>query len=109
MALGTFTMTGKTGNDFEFVAYPWDEDIKPIGAVYVITKCTPEPGGHLHYSPIYVGQTHDLSTHFDNHDKTDCLARYGANCVCVLAVNDARLRAEVVSEIRKQYNLICND
>lgn len=61
MALGTFTMTGETGDNFEFVAYRWDEDFEPIGAVYIITKCIPELRGHLHCSPIYVGQTHDLS------------------------------------------------
>lgn len=52
--LGTLIITDKKGHDFEFAAYSWNEVFRPVGAVYVITKCIPELGGHPHHSLLYV-------------------------------------------------------
>ena len=107
-AIGTMTVTGVSGEAYEFSAYPWGTVFKPLGAVYVITKRTIKPDGSADYSPIYVGYTGDLSACFDNHRKADCFERYGANCICVLGVEDEQLRSKIRLDIMGQYNPICN-
>lgn len=107
--IGIVTIAGGSGEELEFLAYSWDADFAPVGAVYMITKCISKPDGSLQHEPIYVGQTNDLSTHFDSHYKTECLARYGGNCVCVLTIGDEELRLQVASDITGAYQPVCND
>ena len=108
-AIGSLTFQGISGNAYEFVAYPWDADFETISAVYVITKFVVQPGESPYYTPIYVGQTDNLSNHFDSHPKTECIARYGANCVCILPIEDNQYRSQVESQIKANYKLVCND
>ena len=78
-------------------------------AVYVITKSTIKVGGSADHSLIYVGHTDDLSTCLDNHHKAHCFERHGANCICVLSVEDEQLRSTLVSEVAVGCDLVCND
>ena len=113
-AIGTMNVTVGSNTvasevPYVFSVYPWGTLFKPVGAVYVITKSTIKLGGSADHSLIYVGYTDDLSTCFDNHHKTDCFERYGANCICVLGVEDEQLRSRLVSEVADGCDPVCND
>lgn len=107
-AIGTMTATVAPEEVYEFSAYPWGTVFKPLGAVYVITKRTVKSDGSTYYSPIYVGYTDDLSTCFDNHDRAYCFEKYGANCICVLGVEDEQLRSKLLSEVAARCDPVCN-
>lgn len=108
-AIGTMTVTMASEEAYKFSVYPWDTVFNPVGAIYVITKCTIKPDGNADHLPIYVGYTDDLSACFGNHHRADCFKRHGANCVCVLGIEDEQLRSKIKLYITGQYNPVCND
>ncbi len=71
------TATGKSGTTYTFTVYDLATTFRPIGGVYLFLK---------NRNPVYVGQTGDLSTRFDNHHKASEITRNGASCIAVLVV-----------------------
>jgi hypothetical protein len=108
-AIGTMTVTVASEEVYRFSAYPWGTVFKPLGAVYIVTKRTINLDGSDDYLLIYVGYTDDLSACLDSHRKTDCFEEYGANCICVLGLEQEQLRSRIVSKIEARCKPACND
>jgi predicted GIY-YIG superfamily endonuclease len=106
---GTVTFIGKSRKTYTFTAYSWDQEFKAVGAVYVITKRSPKSGGGMDHEPVYIGQTNDLSTRFDNHHKALCFKQKGANSKCVMVEETEKTRLAVESDLIDNYNAPCND
>ncbi|MHC1622985.1 MAG: GIY-YIG nuclease family protein [Candidatus Methanospirareceae archaeon] len=107
--LGTITFTGASGTDYEFNVYLWDISFKKDhGAVYIVTKRTQKSdGGHFH-TIIYVGQTGDLSTRFNDHHKQECFDSNNKNCVCVYGEQDEDACLEIEQDLIDNYDPPCN-
>jgi hypothetical protein len=107
--LSTITFTGASGTDYKFNVYPWDTNFEEdYGAVYFVTERRRKPDGGYSHTRIYIGQTEDLSTRFDNHHKQDCFDEHNANCVCVHEEQDEDTRIEVEKDLINKYHPPCN-
>lgn len=107
---GTITFTGASGKKYEFTAYAWDTQFKKgFGAVYFITKRRQNTDGGYSHMRIYVGQTDDLSTRFDNHHKENCFRRNNANCKCIFGEQNEDKRLAIENDLLRNYNPTCND
>ena len=102
--LGTFTLTGQSGQQYQFDAFPWDTEFEATGAVYYVSKRT-DAGDH---TSIYVGQTGDISERFDNHHKADCFRRHGRNCISGHVDSSETSRLAKEDDLIKALNPPCN-
>jgi hypothetical protein len=107
--IGTATAKGKSGKSYEFNVYPIDQAFKGIGAVYVVARQYKNTDGEDAYQAIYVGQTDDLSTRFNNHHKSDCFAKHKANCICTHVDDDEDSRLAKEGDLIKGLDPPCND
>ena len=107
--LGTVTFTGASGSKYEFNAYAFGTTFKEnYGAVYFVTnRHKNDDGGYTHKS-IYVGQTQDLSTRFDDHHKQNCFDQKNANCLCIHGEQNEDNRLHIESDLIDNYNPPCN-
>ena len=107
--VGTLTLKGATGQTYDFSVYTYDTESKAVGAVYLITRREREPDGGYNHTAIYIGETGDLSTRFDDHHKESCFTQNNANCNCIHldANEDSRLKKE--ADLIANYNPPCND
>lgn len=106
--LRTIVFTGASGARYQFDIYSWDTEFNAVGAVYFITRRTVSRGKSSHQR-IYVGETGDLSTRFDNHHKVDCFEEYQANCKCIHRDGNKRSRLAKEEDLIENYNPPCND
>jgi hypothetical protein len=96
---------GSSGNRYKYWIYPIDTSFKSVPGNYIFAKET-RPGTH---TPIYAGETSDLSERFDNHHKMLCIKRNGATHIHVHKsdISASTRRAEEADIIRK-WNPTCN-
>ena len=107
--LGTITFTGSSGTEYEFNVYSWGTNFKKdFGAVYFVTKRSKKSDSGYSHTRIYIGQTEDMSTRFDNHHKQECFGEYDANCICVCGEQDEDKRLEIEKDLIDNYNPPCN-
>ena len=83
--LGTITLKGQSGADYEFDVYTWGADFNNVGAVYYISNRYVDSDSGWTHTDIYIGQTGDLSDRFDNHHKAQCFVDY--DDIYLLALN----------------------
>lgn len=96
--------TGKSGKEYEY-------HIRPIG-----TKFKKEPGNYVfakvqnrQWTPVYIGQTSDLSERFDFHHKADCINRQGATHVHAhLSNKNESVRISEENDLITNYSPPCN-
>jgi hypothetical protein len=107
--IGTMSVQGKSGTVYAFGPYSIGTDFKALGAVYVITKRTAKLGGSGSHKYLYVDETGDLSTRFNDHHKQECFDEHGANCIGIHldGSDDSRLSKE--SDILNAHDWPCND
>ena len=67
--LDSVSFKGKSGREYSFRVYVWENEFKPLAAVYVVTERVAEPDSNPNYKPVFVGTTDDLSQVFNNHEK----------------------------------------
>ena len=106
--IATLTVSGKSGNKYDFDVYSFNTSFKAIGAVYLITERTKKSDGGGSHSYIYVGETDDLSTRFNSHHKAACFTRQNANCKCIFAEESENKRLSIESDILDNDNFPCN-
>lgn len=108
--LGTIAFTGASGATYDFDVYPWGTGFKKdYGAVYFVTKRGKNAEGGYSHTRIYLGETEDLSTRFDNHHKQDCFDRNEANCICIHGEQDESARLRIEKDLIDKYHPPCND
>ena len=101
-------LTGASGKKYTFYVYPMSAEFKQVGGVYAFTLATPKTGGGNTHSILYVGQTGDLSSRFDDHHKEDCFVRRGANRHCAMVVENEETRLAIERDLIDSYNPPCN-
>lgn len=106
--IGTITLTGASGSKYTFNVYPYDTEFKELAAVYYISKRTGKSDGNGTHTHIYVGQTEDLSTRFDDHHDESCFKRNGANCKSILAESSKKIRLEIEADLVANLTTTCN-
>jgi len=106
--LATFTRTGISGKKYNFNVYSKDTEFNEIGAVYFITRRAKNVEGEFRHTPIYIGQTGDLSVRFDNHHRLDCFKRHNWNCICVHRDDNESSRLKKESDLIDAYDPPCN-
>jgi len=106
--IGVATFTGQSGTKYDFNIYPMGTTFKEIGAVYAVTKRYKNSKGGYSHDIIYIGETGDLSTRFDDHHKADCFVEYEANCACVHRDDDEESRLSKEDDLVKKQNPHCN-
>ena len=100
---------GKSGEKYRFNVYPMGQAFKAVGAVYAVTRRSKNSSGLYSHEIIYVGETGDLSTRFDDHHKADCFAQHNANCICTHGDEDEESRLAKEDDLIRQQNPPCND
>lgn len=101
----TVTLKGKSGNTYNFDVYPWGTSFKPLGAVYVVLKKL----SNGNFDLIYIGQTEDLSTRFDDHHKQSCFDRNGKTHIGIHLESSEKRRLAIEADLLANYNTPCND
>ncbi len=97
---------GKSGKTYAYLVYEFGTTFKQSPGNYIFAKET-EPNA---LTPIYIGQTGDLSERFDNHHKMPCIRREGATYICVHASSEnEETRQAEESDLIEQWNPVCND
>lgn len=106
MADRTIDWGGKSGKAYRHWIYDIGTQLKKAAGNYVFARET-TPGK---LSPIYVGQTGDLSERFDNHHKMPCIRRSGATHITAHTIDagEAARRAEE-TDIIERWDPPCND
>lgn len=107
--IGTLILQGKSGEEYAFEIYPTGQEFYAVGAVYAVTRQYVNEKGTYTHHVIYIGQTEDLSTRFDNHHKADCFKEHEANRICTHRDDDDDSRLAKEDDLIKQYNPDCND
>lgn len=107
--ISTLTLRGKSGNQYEFEVWPINQNFNAVAAVYAVTRRYQKSGGGYGHKVIYIGETSDLSTRFDNHHKADCFSEHNANCICTHQDNDEDSRRAKEADLIASYNPPCND
>lgn len=111
----TITIKGMSGTNYIFNVYGFTrfsdlkDAFKRIPALYAFTRRFPTSAISYTHDLVYVGETEDLSTRFDNHHKQECIVRSNANCICIhsfYGTKTSRLAAE--TDILNAFNLPCN-
>lgn len=106
--LGTLTLIGESGQEYQFDVYPIDTSFNSLGAVYYISKRDRKSDGKGSHTKIYIGQTGDLSERFDNHHKADCFTSHSANCISILLESNESNRFKIETDLVRAYNPPCN-
>lgn len=106
--LSDLTLTGKSGKVYDFEVWPINQAFNAVAAVYAITRRYPKSEGVYNHDVIYIGQTDDLSTRFNNHHKADCFAKHNANCICTHRDDNEDSRLAKEADLIANYNPTCN-
>lgn len=75
-------------------------------AVYAVTRRFPAEGEDWHQI-IYIGETGDVSTRFEDHHKRDCFVQWYANCICIHLDDDAESRLKKEDDLVREQSPLC--
>ena len=99
----TIIFSGISGTKYEYIAYPIDSNFKPLPANYIFAKRS-----DFGFHPIYIGETSDLSTRFDNHHKLPLAELHGAAHTLVHINATPHLRLSEERDLIDYYKPVCN-
>lgn len=105
--LGAANFQGQSGHNYDFDVYPMGHQFTCSAAVYAVTHRFPFEGEDCH-KIIYIGETGDLSTEFENHHKRDCFVQWNANCICTHLDDDEESRLTKKDDLVKQQSPPCS-
>ena len=100
----TIKWLGASGAEYTYWIYPLGKTFTGPGN-YIFAKET-RPG---YYAVIYVGETGDLSSRFNDHHRQECISKNGATHFHVhRGSDDGQVRRNEETDIRNQWNPPCN-
>jgi len=70
----TIKWPGQFGTEYTYWIYPIETNFSEVPGNYIFAKET----SPSKWSPVYIGQTKNLSDRLSNHEKEDCAKRNGA-------------------------------
>ena len=97
------------GMNYSFDVYSSDTQFDDVSAVYIFTKRTVNSNGKMTYEALYIGESGELGTRIENHDKWDCVNKSGCNCICVHYVEGSHNRLNIEQAFRNEHETPCND
>jgi hypothetical protein len=95
--LGVLTISGKSGTQYKFDAYPLNTVWTPMSAVYVITHRDVHCEAPTEHVFVHLGQVQNLQTLPPPPREWTGLHR--ANCVCILEEKLESHRKQIVADI----------
>lgn len=101
----TINWPGKSGKTYKYEIYPINTTFKAEAGNYIFAKETQSN----QWTPIYIGETEDLSTRFDNHHKMDCIERQKATHIHAHLNSDKDARLTEEADLIAKWNPPCND
>lgn len=111
----TITIKGMSGTNYIFNVYGFTkfsdlmDAFKSIPAIYAFTRRFSNNFMSYTHDLLYVGETEDLSTRFDNHHKQDCIVRCSANCICIHSFQGTQTeRRAAEADILNAFDFPCN-
>lgn len=90
---------GDSGKGYNFTAYTTNTSFKDVGAVYIFTKRRLDADGTYKYRFLYVGETGELGTRIDNHEKRDCVNRYDCDSICIHLEENSSKRLSIEDDL----------
>lgn len=111
----TTNLTTNTGTVYKFRLWLFDDfdDIKQTfkgSGLYLFTKRYKANTGYRH-KYLYLGETGDFYTRYDNHHKEEDIKNNDANCIGFYSMpnstEEERLKTE--KELLNSYDFTCND
>lgn len=102
----TIQWEGQTGRRYRYWIYYIGTSFKKVPGNYIFAKQNvPLPD----FSPIYIGETEDLSERFENHPKMPCIKRNGATHIHVHINRDGKtFRKAEEGDLIERWNSPCN-
>ncbi len=102
----TILWDGKSGKEYEFWIYEIGYPMASVPCNYCFAKET-EP--HK-WSPIYFGETGDISERFDYHQKIDRILQHGATHIHAhISGEDREVRRVEEADLVAKWKPPCND
>jgi hypothetical protein len=101
----TILWEGASGEKYKYWIHPIGRTLKVAPGNYIFAKET-KPN---FFRPIYIGETGDLSTRFDDHHKESCIKREGATHIHVHTSSDNKdVRKAEETDLMNKWNPPCN-
>ncbi len=107
--ISNITLTGTSGQTYEFAVYPLDSKFVPVGVVYYISERTMTESDKGSHTSLYIGQSGDISTCFEEHHQQDCFTAIGANSIGLHVDSSEQSRREKVRDLVNALQPPCND
>jgi hypothetical protein len=95
--MDTVKWPGRSGNTYTYYVYEIGANLKAEGGNYIFAKSVSGK-----WSPVYIGQTKDLSERFDDHHKASCIRGERATHL------HAHLNARKDDRLSEESDLIAN-
>lgn len=110
MRQGSIFFSGKSGEKYHFQVWPMETRFKPVAAVYLVTKRAYDNNSYRRacHDAIYIGQTEDLSGALAAGAQLERFKKFGANCICVLALADEARRIAIEQDLLDAHSTHCN-
>lgn len=102
----TVMWPGDTGLCYRYEIYPLGATLAARPGNYIFAKeLTPH-----NWTPVFVGETDDMSLRFDTHPRRECIARNGATHIHA-HINDGgdEARRDEKCAIWRRFNPPCNE
>lgn len=111
----TTTLKSSTGKEYVFQLYSFDDfnDLKGFfdedPALYLFTRRYID-GGTYHHVYIYLGETCNLNSRFNDHHKEKCIRRNNANCIGVYRFGGTeKVRKDSENDLLDANRFPCNE
>lgn len=107
--LGTIDFAGESGKMYTFNVYTINNnEFKPKGGVFVITKRSEKEDGKAVHKKLFIGEAEDFTVAYENHPRKDCFESEGANCVCTFWEDSHEMREKIITDLVDNYHPPCN-
>lgn len=103
--VATIHWAGISGKTYQYWIYPIGTDLSETPGNYVFAKeISPN-----RWTPVYIGETADLSERFDNHHKMPCIKRNGATHIHAHKSPENRtVRLAEETDLVNKWHPVCN-
>ena len=99
------TLTGRSGKQFTYYAYPIDTVFTPNPGNYAFARRVSMDEFHI----LYFGETGDLSERFDYHHALSCVKTWGGDTLLArIGSDNAQTRRDEEADLVSAYSPPCN-
>ncbi len=90
----TVTLTARSGTSYHLTVFPFGTPLPAVGGVYAIMR---DEGAR--WTVLYIGQTGDLSSRFDNHHHAMAFRRQRATHIAAIGIPHEDRRRQVEADL----------